>query len=43
MAGKERSRLAELTARVRAVLPKGKDKVQATEAAAGESEDKVGS
>ncbi|XP_037977478.2 fasciclin-3 isoform X2 [Plutella xylostella] len=40
VAGKERSRLAELTARVRAVLPKGKDKVQATEAAAGESEDK---
>ncbi|KAL0809171.1 hypothetical protein ABMA28_011403 [Loxostege sticticalis] len=37
--GKERSRLAGLSARVRAVLPRAKDKVQATEAAA-ETEEK---
>ncbi|XP_053622196.1 fasciclin-3 isoform X2 [Plodia interpunctella] len=38
--GRERSRLAGLSARVRAVLPRPKDKVQATEAAAADTEDK---
>lgn len=41
MGGKERSRLAQLSARVRAALPRAKDKVQATEAAPQEDEDKV--
>uniref|UniRef100_A0A2H1W7F4 SFRICE_022448 n=1 Tax=Spodoptera frugiperda TaxID=7108 RepID=A0A2H1W7F4_SPOFR len=38
--GRERSRLAGLSARVRAVLPRAKDKVQATEAQTVDTEDK---
>ncbi|KAJ8707604.1 hypothetical protein PYW07_011281 [Mythimna separata] len=38
--GRERSRLAGLSARVRAVLPRAKDKVQATEAQVADTEDK---
>lgn len=39
--GKERSRLAALGARVRAALPRGKDKVQATEAQPHTLDEKV--
>ncbi|XP_052749139.1 fasciclin-3-like isoform X3 [Galleria mellonella] len=38
--GRERSRLAGLSARVRAALPRAKDKVQATESHAAETEEK---
>ncbi|KAJ8706238.1 hypothetical protein PYW08_010864 [Mythimna loreyi] len=38
--GRERSRLAGLSARVRAVLPRAKDKVQATENQVADTEDK---
>ncbi|XP_059061591.1 fasciclin-3 isoform X3 [Achroia grisella] len=38
--GRERSRLAGLSARVRAALPRAKDKVQATESHATETEEK---
>ncbi|CAH1642366.1 unnamed protein product [Spodoptera littoralis] len=38
--GRERSRLAGLSARVRAVLPRAKDKVQATEAQTVDAEEK---
>lgn len=40
MGGRERSRIAQLSARMRAVLPKAKDKVQATETQV-DTEDKV--
>lgn len=40
--GVQRSRLANLGARVRAALPLGRDKVQATEAQPEDNDEKVG-